>query len=219
MRLLWCHLQFHHFKGTKAPRCPQHKEQVHPLTSSFVLLSPNGNSPAESPYTVKGELHSVLYNQVFLGFCPLALTVHHCNNDKLSLSLFPLSDMKETTLVRKFVCTYICLFCAYEWVHLQLCTRISVKGGCVCCQSHDYSAAGCLLSKSSHWKCSQAGYDVMRQGDNTTTTLVHGYPLKDPNEIMRSYGRYKAHSQNKNPLSLKVTVRIQYSLCRERNKV
>lgn len=55
----------------------------------------------------------------------------------------------------------------------------------------------------------------MRQGDNTTTTLVHGYPLKDPNEIMRSYGRYKAYSQNKNPFFLKVTVRVQYSLCRE----
>lgn len=30
---------------------------------------------------------------------------------------------------------------------------------------------------------------------------------------MRSYGRYKAHSQNKNPFSLKVPARVQYSLC------
>lgn len=118
MHPLWCHLQSYHFKGTKAPRCHQHKEQTHRLASSFVLLSPNGDSPAESPYTVKGELHSVLCNQVFLGFCPLALTVHHCNNDKLSLFLFPPSDMKETVLARRFVCTYMCLLWVYELVHL-----------------------------------------------------------------------------------------------------
>lgn len=131
MRPLWCHLQSHHFKGTKAPRCHQHKEQTHPLTSSFVLLSPNGNSPAESPYTVKGELHSVLYNQVFLGFCPLALTVHHCNNDKLSLFLFPLSDMKETALVREFVCTYMRLLCVWVCSCLIVYTHLSERRLCV----------------------------------------------------------------------------------------
>lgn len=77
-----------------------------PLSFRPLMVIP----PTDSPYTAQRELHSVLHNQVFLGFCPLAHTVHLCNNDRLSLSLSPLGDMKEADLVRKFVCSYKCFF-------------------------------------------------------------------------------------------------------------
>lgn len=172
MQPLWCHLQSHHFKGTKAPQCHQHKEQTHPLTSSFVLLSLNGNSHTESPYMVKGELHSVLYNQVFLGSCPLALTV--CTTVTMTSFLYSSSLLLtwKTALVCEDVCTYMCLLCVCvsvcEWVSFYVIVYTHLSAQRIpwlqCCQ----------FSKSSHWKCSQVGYDVMRQGDNTTTTLVHG---------------------------------------------
>lgn len=124
MQPLWCHLQSHHFKGTKAPRCHHHKEQMHPLTSSFVLLSLNDNSPVESPYMVKGELHSVLYNQVFLGFCPLAL----CTTATMTSFLYSSSILvtwKKLPWCRKNLCTYmyicvlervyVCIYCVHAF--------------------------------------------------------------------------------------------------------
>lgn len=146
MRALWCHLQSHYFKSTKAPQCHQYKEQTHPLTSSFVPLSPNSNSPAESPYTVKGELQRAVQSGI-LEFLPTSTHyVHHCNNDKLSLSLFSLTDMKETALTHEFVCTknapcvrmseFVCnCVHAFEW-------KVVVQW-----ESHDYSAASRLHSQ------------------------------------------------------------------------
>lgn len=61
------------------------------------------------------ELHSVLYNQVFLGFGPLALTVCHFNNDRLSF--YPFCSMKETALVCKLVFTRMGLLYVYVCVN------------------------------------------------------------------------------------------------------
>lgn len=126
MRALWCHLQSHYFKSTKAPHCHQYKEQTHPLTSSFVPMSPSSNSPAESPYTVKGELQSVLYRVcVWVNLCVIVYT----------------------HLSERWLCS-----------ENPMITVLPVD----------------CTPRSPHWKYSQAGNDVMRQGDNTTTTLVHG---------------------------------------------
>lgn len=92
----WCHPQSHHFKGTKALHVHQQRAQTHPLTFPFVPLSHNGNSPAESPSTERGELHCVLHNQVILWFLPSgAHCTHHSKNDKLSYSSLILLTWKK----------------------------------------------------------------------------------------------------------------------------
>lgn len=174
MRALWCHLQSHYFKSTKAPHCHQYKEQTHPLTSSFVPMSPNSNSPAESPYTVKGELQSVLYNQVFLSFCPLAPIT--CTTITMTSFLYPSSilltwkklpwRMNLCALKMRLVCVWVNL-CVIVYTHL------SERWLCGENPMITVLPVDCT-PRSPHWKYSQAGNDVMRQGDNTTTTLVHG---------------------------------------------
>lgn len=129
MRALWCHLQSHYFKSTKAPQCHQYKEQTHPLTSSFVPMSPNSNSPAESPYPVKGELQSVLYNQVFLSFCPLAPIT--CTTVTMTSFLCPSSIlltwkklpwcMNLCALKMHLVCVWVKGGCAVRIPWLQCC--------------------------------------------------------------------------------------------------
>lgn len=113
----WCHLQSQDFKGIDVPQCHQLKEQTDPIASSFVLLSPNGNSPAEGPYMVKGELHSVLYYQVFLSSCPLALTV--CTTVTMTSFLFVISP--SLTWKKLPWCEDLCvlasvLLCVCAWV-------------------------------------------------------------------------------------------------------
>lgn len=105
MWALWCHLQSHHFKGSKALQCHQHREQTRPLASSFVPLSPNGNSPAESPHMDGGELQHSLQSDI-LRFLPTGIhRMNHNTNDKLSLFLFSLTNLKENVPLHETECT------------------------------------------------------------------------------------------------------------------
>lgn len=150
MRLLWCHLQSHYFKETKGPRCHQHKEQMYPPTSSVVPLCLNDNSPAEALMRARSLV------KVLLGFDLLALIVHQLYND--------ISSSHIVTWKKLLVCANSCTLMCFLYVCVPE----------VVCAENLLEPSGCPPSKGSHKICSQAGYDMMRQGDNKTTTLVHG---------------------------------------------
>lgn len=61
-----------------------------------------------------------------------------------------------------------------------------------------------------HSTRAQTGCLVMKQGDNTATTLAHGSPLQEPNEIIRSYGKSQKPTGNtKNPCFSRITADVQ----------
>lgn len=62
-----------------------------------------------------------------------------------------------------------------------------------------FSKASSKKKKLINKEYAQAESDVKWQGDNTATTLEHGQPLKDPNEIMRSYVRRRTYRQKQVP--------------------
>lgn len=117
MWLLWCHLQSHHFKGTEAPRYHQHKEQTHPLTSSFVLWSCLVVIHVQRGHTWWRDCTQSILQSDAIGFL-LFGTVHY-SNDELSLCLFSAIDMKEAS---KYLCVHVCLCINvhhFEWMVVE----------------------------------------------------------------------------------------------------
>lgn len=101
---LWCHLQSHHFKGTKALRCNQRKEQTHPLTSSFVPLYVNGYPHVERPYSTRWrENYKVcVLHSGMLRFMPTGTLCAPLEQWYFSLFLFPLTYIKNCLFLSKW---------------------------------------------------------------------------------------------------------------------
>lgn len=132
-------------KRTPVPSAQRANVPSHFLRFPLCL---NDNSPAETLM----RAHTLP-----LGIVGFWTTGAYCA-PALQYFLIPYCNMKEAARVQTHA--HICVICVCA--SRRLCALRNVK------------AASCPPSKGSHKISSQAGYDMMRQGDNKTTTLVHG---------------------------------------------
>ena len=91
-------------KSTSVPSSQRANAPSHFLLP-FVLLSPDGNSPVESPHMVKGELQCTLQSGI-LGFLPIGTA---------TMASFLHSSSLLVTWKKLPWCTYMCI-CVHLWV-------------------------------------------------------------------------------------------------------